>query len=55
MGVKMKVLGIGGIISLLSVASLAVAADLRLVEAVQSGDKTAVRSLPPRKLERTSR
>lgn len=45
MGVKMKVLGIGGILSLLAAASLSLAADLRLVEAVKSGDKVAVRSL----------
>ena len=45
MSMKLKTPAIWWLVSLLSVANLAAASDLRLVDAVQKGDRDAVRSL----------
>ena len=45
MSVKVKVLGMYGIVSLLSVATLSAAGDLRLADAAKQGDRAAVRAL----------
>jgi ankyrin repeat protein len=45
MGSKMKIQAFGCLVSLVSVAAVAMASDLRLVEATVKGDRDAVRSL----------
>ena len=55
MGIKVKRLNVCWVVSLLSVASLAQANDLRLVEATKNGDKETVRSLLKQQIDVNAR